>query len=62
IYQHGLISIFTWVIAIVVYFIVVYLTINIPMQSLKNRNSKYPFSNWQIKQYDKVEKFCSLKK
>lgn len=62
IYQHGLISIFTWVIAIVVYFIVVYLTINIPMQSLKNRNSKYPFSYWQIEQYDKVEKFCRLKK
>lgn len=61
-YHFHLINILTWIIAILVYFIAVFLTITLPFEKFKSRSSKYVISDWQLERYTKMLKFAKLKK
>ena len=61
IYNEHLINIYTWIVAIITFFIILVVTIILPVQTLKNRNTKYVISDWQIEQFKKVTTFAQRK-
>lgn len=51
----------TWIFAFFILIICILLSIVVPVQLLKNKNTKYPISKWQIKKYNKIIKNCNFK-
>ncbi|MCD8899623.1 HXXEE domain-containing protein [Staphylococcus gallinarum] len=62
VHHFHLVNFVTWILAILVYFIAVFLTITLPFEKLKSRKSQYVISDWQHEQYNKVLEFAKFKK
>lgn len=61
IHNHDLAGIFTWISGIITFIIITILTVVLPVQLLKDRNSKYVVSEWQVERYNEVLKHCKIK-
>lgn len=60
IHTEGLADIFSWIGSIITFIIIMILTVVLPVQLLKDRNSKYVISNWQIERFNKVKELCKI--
>ncbi|MCY1569965.1 HXXEE domain-containing protein [Staphylococcus pettenkoferi] len=61
IHTQDLAGILTWISGIITFIIITILTVVLPVQLLKDRNSKYIISDWQIERYNAVLKHCKIK-
>ncbi|MEO5286065.1 HXXEE domain-containing protein [Limosilactobacillus allomucosae] len=60
--QRHLLTGMTWLWGILAFVLIVALTVVLPVQGLKNPNSRYPIPKWQLEQFEKVWRFASLKR
>ena len=59
---HHLATTADWVLGVVAFILTMLLTTILPVQLLKDRNTRYAMPEWQVKQMDKVQAFASLEK
>lgn len=50
----------TWLLGILTLIACIALSIILPVQSLKNKNTKYPIDPWQIKRFKQIMKMCKI--
>lgn len=53
-------SVYTVLLSMAAIFVIVIVTVIMPVQGLKNRNSPYRIPDWQYEQFEKVCRKCSL--
>lgn len=51
-----------WLYGVLVMVLILIATVITPVQSLKNKESKYVIPEWQVSQFEKVKEFASLKR
>ena len=51
---HGLITSWNWVVALLILIACILLTIVLPVQALKNKQTPYPIPVWQVKRFEQV--------
>lgn len=59
---HHLATTTDWMLGIVAFILTILLTTILPVQFLKDRNTRYAMPEWQVKQMNKVQAFASLEK
>lgn len=59
---HHLATTTDWMLGIVAFILTILLTTILPVQFLKDRNTRYAMPEWQVKQMNKVQAFASLGK
>lgn len=60
--SHQLLTIGGWIAAFGVLITCIGLTIILPVQSLKNRTTKYPIDDWQVQRFHQVQKWARTKR
>lgn len=60
--RNGLINGYDWLFAVVMLLACIVITIVLPVQSLKNRQTKYPIDEWQVRRYKQVINFAQIGK
>lgn len=56
--QRHLLTGMTWLWGILAFVLIAALTVVLPVQGLKNSNSRYPIPKWQLEQFEKLWHFA----
>ncbi|MFC6182031.1 HXXEE domain-containing protein [Lactiplantibacillus daowaiensis] len=57
---HGLVTGWSWVLAILTLMVCIVLTIMLPVQTLKNKQTPYQIPVWQLKRFEQVCRLCHV--